>query len=565
MMAAIRHNWQVTCMFGFDRIRLQLFARRGGRNYMMRSEKRPSYNNYTQRPRKPKRRRTRYAYLILTLLVSILLWPVGLFLIWNRRLRCKAGGKILWSAATLAVFCCLVMALLTVPTNNEQFQRFQDDANDLIATVGADLEIAWQTFSERSSDAWGNMRTVGYSVGNFALNKTADGLEAGVALAENVRGWVGGLFPAADEQAPAGGLEATEAPEETPDASAPAQTARPSATPAATPTPTPIARLFSTAEPSDAPSAAELAVSGLALARAGMNAEESGAPEAGSTAYPTPTTRPQASAETESGDSLASAEPTARLQATGEPEATDDAPQASAEAPSSAEPTATVSSEPSAAGATEAQVTPQPARAEPTPTPTAELPEGETVEAKPAGEFTVYHTANGRWYHTTATCSGMRNAQEYTLAQSVEDGFEPCPNCDAPAAELLEAENVVWVDEDSVYHISDECSAFAGDAALMPLEEAVDAQCVPCAACGANALADGVPETALDEEALLELAREVTVYFYDGSVGYHAESSCYGMSGAPARTLYEAIEMDKPPCSRCNPPTLEDLPLEDAE
>ena len=538
-------------MFGFDRIRLQLFARRGGRNYMMRSEKRPSYN-YTQRPRKPKRRRTRYAYLVLTLLVSILLWPVGLFLIWNRRLRCKVGGKILWSAATLAVFCCLVLALLTVPTNNEQFQRFQDDANDLIATVGADLEIAWQTFSERSGDAWGNMRTVGYSVGNFALNKTADGLEAGVALAENVRNWVGGLFPAGDEQTPSTGLEATNAPEETPGASAPAQTAQPSATPATTP----ITRLFATPEPSDAPSAAELAVSGLALARAGMNGAESGAPEASSTPYPTPTTRPQASAEAEP-----SAEPSELPQATGEPEATG-TPQATAEAEAqpSTEPVSTVSAEPAVTGAEETQATPQPARAMPTPTPAAELPEGETVEAKPAGDFIVYHTENGRWYHTTATCSGMRDAQEYTFAQSVEDGFEPCPDCGAPAAELLESENVVWVDEDSVYHISDECSSFVDTASLMTLEDAVDAQCVPCAACGANALADGASEAqTLDEEALLELARDVTVYFYDGSVGYHAESSCYGMSGAPARTLYEAIEMDKPPCSRCNPPTLEDL------
>ena len=91
-----------------DRLELQLFARRGGRNYMMRSEKRPSYNRPEQE-RRPKRRRKRYGYIILTLLVSILLWPVGLFLIWNRRLRCGVGGKLLWSIATLAVFCGLIL------------------------------------------------------------------------------------------------------------------------------------------------------------------------------------------------------------------------------------------------------------------------------------------------------------------------------------------------------------------------------------------------------------------------------------------------------------------------
>ena len=60
----------------FNRLRLQLFARRGGRNYMMRSEKRPSYNS-APRPRPVRKRRTHHGYLVLTLLVSILLWPVG--------------------------------------------------------------------------------------------------------------------------------------------------------------------------------------------------------------------------------------------------------------------------------------------------------------------------------------------------------------------------------------------------------------------------------------------------------------------------------------------------------
>ena len=88
---------------------------------------------------------------------------MGLFLIWNRRLRCGVGGKLLWSVATLAVFCGLILALLTVPTGNEDFQRFQDDANDFIETVCADASVAWETFSERAGDAFGNMRSVACS------------------------------------------------------------------------------------------------------------------------------------------------------------------------------------------------------------------------------------------------------------------------------------------------------------------------------------------------------------------------------------------------------------------
>ena len=545
----------------FDRFRLQLFARRGGRNYMMRSEKRPSYNRPQPAARRLKRRRTNAAYLVLTLIVAILLWPAGLFLIWNRRLRCGVGGKILWSVVTLAVFCGLILALLTVPTGNEDFQRFQDDANDFIETVCADASVAWETFSERAGDAFGNMRSVACSMGNFALNKAADGIEGGVELGRGVRGWISGLFPAEDEQSPAAEGDEDVAP-----------SSRPEESPAPSDAPT------ASASPDGVPSedqldAAQLAVAGLALNRAGLRDSQTASvapqtqmstvvPEM--TPYPTPTPRSANAPGVSEGPEIASA-PTATPEATAEttPEASEAAPDTS----ETAEPTdareATETAGPETAAPTEApapRVTPQPAMAAPTPTPEADAPVEGPVAARDAGEYIVYHTENGRYYHTSATCSGMLGAEEHTLASSVEDGFEACPDCNAPAAELLDAENVVWVDEDSVYHISDECSAFAGEEArLMTAQDAEDAECVPCAACGANAIDTGAQEEARSEEELLEEAKEVTVYFYDGSRSYHAESTCIGMSGAPERTLYEAIEMDKPPCANCEPPTLEDL------
>ena len=72
---------------------------------------------------------------------------------------------------------------------------------------------------------------------------------------------------------------------------------------------------------------------------------------------------------------------------------------------------------------------------------------------------------------------------------------------------------MVWVDEDSVYHISDECSAFAGEEArLMTAQDAEDAECVPCAACGANAIDTGAQEEARSEEELLEEAKDCLLY-----------------------------------------------------
>ena len=506
-----------------DRLDLQLFARRGGRNYMMRSEKRPSYNRPAQE-RRPRRRRRNVGYIVLALIVAILLWPVGLFLIWNRRLRCGVGGKLLWSAATLAVFCGLIIALLTVPTGNAEFQRFQDNANDFFETVGADVSIAWETFSERAGDAFGNMRSVGCSLGNYALNKAADGIEGGVEIGRDVRAWVSGLFPASDEQEPMVEGEETQAPDDGEAAD------EASAAPDASSAPTPSATYEL---PSDEQlREAQLMTAGMALSEGMLDGEggEEQTPE--QTPYPTPTPR--------GGIAPQSAEETVAPSATPEAE---EVPDASPDAEAGETPAAP-------------RATPQPAMAMPTPTPAPETADG-AVTAKSAGEFTVYHTENGRYYHMSADCSGMVGAQEDMLAAAVEDGFDPCPECNAPAAELVEAEDAVWVDEDDVYHVSDECASFAGEARLMSAAEAAEAECVPCAACGANALS--APEEAASEEELLELARDVTVYFYDGSRAYHAESTCVGMSGAPERTLYEAIEMDKPPCSRCDPPTLESL------
>ena len=141
---------------------LVFFARRRNRDYMMRSEKRPNYNRAQFDPgrnRRPKkRRRTSHAYLIFTFIISVLLWPLGLFLIWNRRMRCKAGGKLVWSLVTLILFSALIFALLTFPTRSEKFQAFQDDANDFFATVWADTRIVAETVADRTEDAWTNMR-----------------------------------------------------------------------------------------------------------------------------------------------------------------------------------------------------------------------------------------------------------------------------------------------------------------------------------------------------------------------------------------------------------------------
>ena len=134
------------------------------------------------------------------------------------------------------------------------------------------------------------------------------------------------------------------------------------------------------------------------------------------TPYPTPT--PRGGVAPQSVEEEATQEPDANAaEETVAPSATpeaEDAPDASPAAEASETPAAP-------------RATPQPAMAMPTPTPAPETADG-AVTAKNAGEFTVYHTENGRYYHTSADCSDMVGAQEDTLRQPWRAALSPAPS-----------------------------------------------------------------------------------------------------------------------------------------
>ena len=111
------------------------FARRRGRDYMMRSEKRDGYRygGSSSNGKKPKkRRRAGFFYIFLTLILSILFWPIGMILMWRRRLRWKLTTKLLTSIVTLALCVLLYGFALTYPTQDPKLMRIQDSANDFL-------------------------------------------------------------------------------------------------------------------------------------------------------------------------------------------------------------------------------------------------------------------------------------------------------------------------------------------------------------------------------------------------------------------------------------------------
>ena len=123
---------------------LQAFALRRGSGYVMRSEKRPGYSGSggSGSGKGPKRKRAGFFYILLTLIVSIILWPIGMVMLWRRKVRMQAGSKLLISLLTLCISVFLIVFALTVPVENEQFTAFQDQANDWLDQAAADIAVA---------------------------------------------------------------------------------------------------------------------------------------------------------------------------------------------------------------------------------------------------------------------------------------------------------------------------------------------------------------------------------------------------------------------------------------
>lgn len=65
-----------------------------------------------------------------------------------------------------------------------------------------------------------------------------------------------------------------------------------------------------------------------------------------------------------------------------------------------------------------------------TPGPTlTPVPMNEAHEAEDAAAQGVYYTVNGKYYHASDSCSGMRFAEMHTLADALAAGKQPCPVC----------------------------------------------------------------------------------------------------------------------------------------
>lgn len=502
------------------------FARRRGRDYMMRSEKRDGYRygGSSSNGKKPKkRRRAGFFYIFLTLILSILFWPIGMILMWRRRLRWKLTTKLLTSIVTLALCVLLYGFALTYPTQDPKLMRIQDSANDFLDNAFVKSGDAFSAICDKAGELGETVSDLGDAAGRWTMVRLADGVDAAVEWTSGARQTVSGWFDRKDTPVePDVSLSPTEEAEITAEptvSAAPTATIRPTATPAATDEPIPS----KTPSATKAPAAT---VQALTSAEATARAVATEAPTDKPTQTPTgaPTKAP-----------------------TGEP----------AQA-STAEPTENPTAKP----------TPEPTE-KPTPEPTEAPVLTEDLLPKPAGEAVVYYNASGVNYHMRSSCKNMSTAKAGTLADAVERGLRRCKNCQSPDASILDAEHVVWTDEAMVFHLSDECGRFSGMWSLKTLEDALSEGYEPCPDCNAGlymtALGLAVPTptpeptptpapTTVVPSTTLKPAGEAMVYHSSNGSYYHRHSVCQSMTGSDPYTFRECVEDGYKWCRRCGAP-----------
>lgn len=162
----------------FPFARLMNFA---GRDYMMRSEKRRrssgSAPSGAPKKRPPRRRRKRagFFYKLIMMILLLVLWPFGLLMLWQRKVRWGAGTKLLTSVVTLGASIVLIGFALTVNTGNADYTALQDKANNYLDVAADALIEASDVAIEKGSMVLDNATELGDAAWDYVREDVFDG------------------------------------------------------------------------------------------------------------------------------------------------------------------------------------------------------------------------------------------------------------------------------------------------------------------------------------------------------------------------------------------------------
>ena len=195
-------------------LRLQ-FARRG---YMVRSEKRQrpepqrSAGQGDGRPPRKRRPRAGFFYKLFMAILLLILWPIGLIMLWNRRLRWNVLTKLFTMVITLMACILLIGTALTVKTSNPTLSAAQDKVNHVLDSAADGLVDFSVHLGERVELSLEALDELSALYQQQSLLQTADAIDQGVEIAQSLRERASG-FIAGLSSNPADAPDATPEPE----------------------------------------------------------------------------------------------------------------------------------------------------------------------------------------------------------------------------------------------------------------------------------------------------------------------------------------------------------------
>ena len=107
---------------------------------MERSEKRSPYDSYdpdrsANRNKRNRRPKNSIGFIVLTILLLLLVFPIGIFFLWSKKLRWTVGTKIFVTLITGILFTGLVIFAINYDTGNPRISEVQKEARAVLEKV----------------------------------------------------------------------------------------------------------------------------------------------------------------------------------------------------------------------------------------------------------------------------------------------------------------------------------------------------------------------------------------------------------------------------------------------
>ncbi|MDO4549018.1 MAG: hypothetical protein Q4D04_13050, partial [Clostridia bacterium] len=127
------------------------FARGGDRNYMMRSERRGGHEGRMPPKKKRKKPSKHPVYAFFTILLLLILFPVGLIMLWVPKLRWTKATKLVLTVVTGVLFFLLMAFALNFESDNQTITDIQNAAKSRLDYVFVSVRET-ATNTERMKD-----------------------------------------------------------------------------------------------------------------------------------------------------------------------------------------------------------------------------------------------------------------------------------------------------------------------------------------------------------------------------------------------------------------------------